>query len=338
MPRPSERDIAAVMAGAVEDLPDDGRILIANDPTGVIAGELVRRAAGLGTRLQSWRRRSPASGTECRPWPPDGPFAAAIVRLPKARAELDMTVHAVASVTEPSAPIWLYGANDEGIKSAVKPMAAVLGPVTTVDTRGHCRVLRAQRPETIAGLRPRLADWRMTVTLDLGTGDRTFVTYPGLFAAGRLDAGTRLLLDHLPPMAENASVLDFGSGMGVIAAAVAARHPGARLTLVDTDAVALEAARENMPGAALKTDLADIAGNSLDVILSNPPIHDGKSEDHTALKRLVEVAPRLLRRGGVIGIVVQRRVAADRMLREALGGCSTVAEDGVFQVLRANRS
>ena len=335
MARPSEQDIAAVMAGSVDALPVDGAILIANDPTGLIGRDL-RARFGDG-RIVAWHRRLPSARGTAAPWPPAGPHAAAIVRLPKARAELEMTLHAVASVTAPAAPVWLYGANDEGIKSAAKPMAALLGAVRVVETRGHCRVLMAKRPVEIGSLRPRLADWRARVEIEFGGERRAFATYPGLFAQGRLDAGTRLLLENLPPLRPASRVLDFGSGMGTVAAAVRASLPDAGLTLIDTDAVALEAARENVPGAVYETGLDRMRPESFDAILSNPPLHDGKQEDHGALEALIKRAPGLLLRGGSIEIVVQRRVGVGSLIREVFGDCSIAAEDGVFQVLRAVR-
>lgn len=330
MARPSEIDVARVM---IEALPDDmrpARLLVANDLTGTIAADIVKR----GSKVVPWRRRAGPEGTAMA-WPPAGPFDGAIVRLPKARAELEMTLHAVASVVSPSGTIWLYGANDEGIKSAQKPMGALFGEVLTVETRGHCRVLSAVRPVVVPGLKPRLADWAQFVEIDVGAGPRRFVTYPGCFALGRLDAGTKLLLEHLPHFMPDARVLDFGSGMGVIAATLRLREPGSRLTLLDNDAVALAAARENVPDATYATALSQVAAGSLDAILSNPPIHEGKAEDHGALTALVNAAPKLLRRGGSLQIVVQRRVGASEAMRAAFGACDVIAEDGVFQVLRA---
>ena len=42
---------------------------------------------------------------------------------------------------KPAAPLWVYGANDEGTKSAAKVMMPVLDGVETIDARKHCRVL-----------------------------------------------------------------------------------------------------------------------------------------------------------------------------------------------------
>jgi 16S rRNA (guanine1207-N2)-methyltransferase len=74
-----------------------------------------------------------------------------------------------------------------------------------------------------------------------------------------------------------------------------------------------------------------------DAILSNPPLHAGVAEDHGAMRRLIREAPSCLKAGGVLQLVVQRRVKAADMMREAFGDLDVVAEDGRYRVLRSVR-
>lgn len=338
MARPTESAIADVVMHALGAFDAGARVLVAGDATGQLATTLAQTR---GTPVATWQRRAApgaSGGGSARAWPPVGPFDGAIVRLPKARAELEMTLHAVAAVTAPGAIVWLYGANDEGIKSAATTMERLLGPVATVDTRRHCRIVAAARPQTIEGHKSLLAAWRSTVMLDVGSGARDFATYPGVFAHGRIDEGTTQLLAHLPVVLDGKRVLDFGCGIGIIAAAVGTRSATATLTMLDADTVALEAARENLPAATAVcgASLSDAARHGpFDAIFSNPPIHDGRLEDHTVLAALIEQAPHHLRRGGILQIVVQRRVPATAMIRRAFGACEVVAQRGAFEVLRA---
>ena len=85
-------------------------------------------------------------------------------------------------------------------------------------------------------------------------GPRNWATYPGLFAGGGLDVMTLALLAQLPPSPAGGRVLDFACGSGTIAATLLARAAargdgGLRVHLLDADAVALHAARQNVPGA-----------------------------------------------------------------------------------------
>ena len=74
---------------------------------------------------------------------------------------------------------------------------------------------------------------------------------------------------------------------------MAARAPAIVLDLLDNDSVALEAARENVPGArlVLGAALADTGAARYEAILSNPPLHKGFAEDHARLEQLIVEAP-----------------------------------------------
>src|SRR6202012_4473671 len=55
----------------------------------------------------------------------------------------------------------------------------------------------------------------------------------GVFSPGRLDPGTRLLLDTAPPPPAGGDLLDLGCGYGPLALVLALRSPRARVWAVD---------------------------------------------------------------------------------------------------------
>ena len=144
-------------------------------------------------------------------------------------------------------------------------------------------------------------------------GQRAWVTYPGVFAKGRIDEGTALLAGALPSLPAGAAVLDYGCGTGVITAHARAKEPSLTVDMLDNDAVALAAARENVPEAraVLGARIADAGGGRYAAILSNPPLHRGIAEDHALLHQLIADAPKPLAPGGLLQIVVQRRIPLD---------------------------
>jgi release factor glutamine methyltransferase len=83
-----------------------------------------------------------------------------------------------------------------------------------------------------------------------------------------------LALERLP---QGASVLDMGTGSGAIAVALAHTRPDARVTALDASVEALDIARANAAanGAAVRFLHSDwyaaLAGESFDLIVSNPP-------------------------------------------------------------------
>jgi hypothetical protein len=139
----------------------------------------------------------------------------------------------------------------------------------------------------------------------VGESSMDWVVYPGLFAGGGLDVMSAALLRAMPASlgsgSGSCSVLDFCSGSGTLAAAVRARSPGAKVTLLDADAVALTAARENLgstiTGGAVAAApctfvLSDgwaglTEGETFDLIVSNPPVHLGLQPEFTVLSSLV---------------------------------------------------
>jgi 16S rRNA (guanine1207-N2)-methyltransferase len=245
-----------------------------------------------------------------------------------------MSLHAAASVLRIGGTILVYGANDEGIRPAAGLMGEILTGTDTVAVGGRCRVLRGIRGEEVRGLRSDLESWKETTALDYPGLRTPWVSYPGVFSHGELDPGTRLLLDGLPSLPPGARVLDYGCGSGMVGAAAGSRGDGVSVESLDVDAIALEAARENVPGARLV--LGDGLGRAgpgpFDAVLSNPPLHRGKSEDPAMVTSLIEEAPPLLGPSGVLTFVVQRRLPVEEPLRRSFRTVSVPGEDPTFRV------
>lgn len=328
-----ERAADALIRSCIDDMTLDGRVLLANQ-----AGTLPDLMRSRGLEPEVWNRRS--GRVPPLTWPNHGPFDAALLRLPRSKDEVEMSLHALLGALRPDGRLIVYGGNDEGIRSVGPLLRQLCGEVDTLATRGHGRVLAARRPRHIAGLRDTLAAWRRQAIITIAGVERSWVSYPGVFASGRIDEGTALLISALPALASKARVLDFGCGSGVISATVIAAEPTLMVHMLDNDAVALEAAHENVPAAThtLGTRVLDAPGRAYEAILSNPPLHLGSTATNTMLERLIAEAPDLLAPGGVLDIVVQRRIPLDRIFARHFGTAGVVAENGHYRVWRAKRA
>ena len=149
----------------------------------------------------------------------------------------------------------------------------------------------------------------------------TLATDSGVFSPGRLDPGTRLLLDVVPPPPADGDLLDLGCGYGPLALVLACRAPAARVWAVDVNRRALALCELNAAHAGLgnvrcvAVDEGGPATAGLPAryvcIWSNPPIRIGKQSLHGLLAGWLGcLAP-----GAAAYLVVQRNLGADSLQR-----------------------
>ncbi len=175
--------------------------------------------------------------------------------------------------------------------------------------------------------------WGHSLSLDSGSG---------VFAQGRLDIGTAVLLrETSPPPAGR--ILDLGCGYGAIGLTIARAVPGATVTGVDVNERAVLLANENATSlgvgerfAALTPDSVP-AGATYDELWSNPPIRIGKEALHELLLTwLARLVP-----GGRAVMVVGKNLGGDSLQRWLDGQghpTSRVGSAKGFRVLETLRS
>lgn len=327
-----DRATGELMAEALDRVDLSGDVITMLDGPSTVMDAVRER----GARPHPWHRRA-VEGRPASAWPPEGPFDGATLRLPRSKDELEMAVHAAAASLRPGRRLWVYGAKDEGIGSASARIGSVMGSVRTVATGGRGRVLEAVRPEEVSGLRVGLEAWRGTVPLGIPGMAETWVSYPGVFAHGRLDEGTRALIEAMPNLRAGSRVLDFACGSGVLGGLVLSRDPSSSVDFLDVDAVALEAVRANVPGARviLSDGFGTLTSERYDLIVSNPPYHQGKEQTGRVLEHLAARAPAQLLPGGALLLVAQRRLPVRRLLDEAFARVEVLRDEGPYRVWRS---
>ncbi len=295
--------------------------------------DLARALEATGRRATRWSRTL-ARGQCCEPWPPPGPFVEAWVRMPRSSREAAMLLHAAAARVPDNGGVYIYGANTEGIRSAARHFSAgtEAGRVPLLCKR-RCRVLQGRR-RSAPPLPDGLDTWRVDETLDWGSGPRRWVSYPGVFAYGRLDPATALLVECLARLPARGRIVDFGAGSGVVGAALLERAPpSTEVYLLDHDVIALEAARQNVPGARIvPSNRLGAIDRPIDLIASNPPIHEGGAQSLRTLRALVRDAAGALGSRGRLVVVTQRRLGTEAILRRSFSRVERMAEQGPFRV------
>jgi 16S rRNA (guanine1207-N2)-methyltransferase len=308
--------------------------------------------------LECARRTRDAALSHARIWdgiaPPDERlFDFALIELPKGRSVMRRCLAQAFRALKPGAPLWLAGAKDLGVEPAIKDAAALFGPGSAPIYKKGSRLVNFVRPASAPCLptAPDLAWWdepgiapdtwqAFNVTTPGGT--LPLVALPGVFAAGRLDDGTALLLDHLPNPAGLRAV-DLGCGAGIIGLRMAQRG-AAWVDLLDTDLLAVAACQENLrrlglgDAAAMPSDaLSAVQGREYDLIVSNPPFHSGKEVDYRMAQAFIRQSYAALRPKGRLILVANRFIRYERRLEEFFPHPRFLAETRSFHVIMAQK-
>lgn len=270
---------------------------------------------------------------------PDGAERTVIMCLPREKGLLNMLLHAIADRINPAAVLWLVGENRAGIKSAPRQVKQYFERVSVLDNARHCGLLAAagavvERPFELSGYR---AAW----SINHAGHELQLRSLPGVFAHGRPDRGTTLLLEVLETIQPRGRILDFACGCGIVGAALLAAEPTAQLTLLDSSALAIESSRltlaaNGLDGQVQASDgLAELDGR-FDWIVSNPPFHRGVASDLDVAAQFFRRAGTFLAENGRIVIVFNRHLPYFRWLKAAFDRVDRLAENKEFTVIQAS--
>ena len=192
--------------------------------------------------------------------------------------------------------------------------------------RKKSRVLRAFGPNNLP------SDWpkaRHHDDLDL-----VVCAHGATFSGTKVDAGTKLLLSVVK--VEGDTVLDFGSGSGVLGAYLNRR--GHRVLARDVSWSAVAATLETAEANDLTVEatwgdgLAGYADASIDAIVTNPPFHKGTTKDSSDTLQMFDEAARVLTPGGQLWCVYNSHLPYRKELNVRLGRTRVVQQDRQYTV------
>ena len=321
--------------------------LVVNDQQGALALAAARHGPGissgdsfLASRAQARNRDLnglPGQGVHLWPFDnlPESPDQV-IMRVPKSLALLEWQLQWLSEQLAYGTPVWLAGMDKHLPRQLVPLMEQYLGNGRAELGWKKARLFSVTAP----GERLVVAPYPTEVEGPMGP----LTVHAGVFAQQQLDIGARFFLAHLPDsLPAGARVADLGCGNGVIGLALLQACPDSQLVFCDESWLALQSARDNVarycPESASEFHLGDgLVGcdERFDLILLNPPFHDGHVVGDHVARRLFRQSKQALKAGGELRVIGNRHLGYHKLLGKLFGKVEVLGSNQKFVVWRCS--
>ena len=166
---------------------------------------------------------------------------------------------------------------------------------------------------------------------------------PSVFAQGKLDEGTRLLIEALQVQPAD-EALDIGCGAGYLGLHIARQASQGHVTMVDASLVTVALAQRNIAQSGLPnikvlpSDGAQaVLSQRFDLVVTNPPFHQGGIQTTEIAERFIRQAAQILRPQGRFYLVANRFLKYEPTLKAHFNKVAEVGGNTRFKVLLALR-
>lgn len=238
-----------------------------------------------------------------------------IYRVSKEKALVHHLLNCASQLLAPDGELIITGKKQDGIKSYAQKLVTQLGAT------GKLKKQKTEYLGSFSQLNPStpLESQNYTELHKVECNHdsiKYFYSKPGVFGWQKIDTGTQLLLETIAPILEKTSqtpenILDLGCGYGwiFINLPTLLHSEDISITATDNNATALRCAQKNAEFYApntqiIATDCGDSIKKSFDLILCNPPFHQGHSHAKKLTEKFLQNTYRLLDKQGTAFFVV----------------------------------
>lgn len=267
----------------------------------------------------------------------------AYYRVSKEKPVVHWVLNQLAERIKPGGMLFLAGYKNEGTKTYFDKARERFGGAAEKKLLGKtamlCRISRSEQ------LGPALDDKAYSEMRPLADQQPMLLTKPGVYGWQKQDKGSQLLIDCLPEVlsrrqADNKAIvrlLDLGCGYGFISVE-AAKLTDAYIVATDNNVAAVDVCRANFELQQINGEvLADDCGQQLaagfDLILCNPPFHQGFDVSSELSEKFIRQAARLLKPGGYVLWVVNAFLGVEAHYRAYFSRQQQLLNNKQFKVI-----
>jgi 23S rRNA (guanine1835-N2)-methyltransferase len=177
--------------------------------------------------------------------------------------------------------------------------------------------------------------------------DHPLVNHSNLFSREKLDVGTRFLLEHIPAGGEQGkefeTILDLGCGNGIIGIAAKMMNPKAKIIFADESEMAIQSAKANYSNYFPKKlgdaefiwthSYRDEVAKPVDLILCNPPFHQGNAVSDVTAWQMFKDSHRALKKNGTLRVIGNSQLLYQNSMKKIFGNSQYVAKNSKFTIV-----
>jgi len=265
-------------------------------------------------------------------------------RVSKEKAVVHHIINQAARTLKTDGELYLSGYKNDGIKTYADKAQQLLQGSKDKSNGGkssHLFKLSKKAVNTENVLDDK--NYRSLTTLTQPDESELF-TKPGQFGWNKTDKGSEFLINELPRFLDGIrkppeTLLDLGCGYGYLTLMVEKELNLNRIVATDNNAAAVLSCKKNVQSFTFNVDViaddcAEHINEKFELIVCNPPFHQGFSTDNSLTERFTEQACRHLRPKGSAFFVVNQFIPLEKIAEDYFNNIEVFASNKSFKLIK----